>query len=326
MVKQTIALMIVVVASFASAPAQADSAETTSTIERIPFKAPSEGFLLDGYMVRDNTIRKKQPAIIFLVGSGTGSTLKNYQSTTEFFFDHNLVGQGFTMVYFDKRGLGDSEGVWYSTNFEQRALDARNVALHLREYDFIDHEQVFVVGHSQGGWIVQLALAEYPEVFAGGISMAGPTFGVRRQMVNDAASILQCKQGLSQQEAEHKASRQVRRNLFFISLVGWKGNLRQLNLIKDFEPDAYLTAIQQPFLMMFGENDSLVSPEWSLEELERLFPEKLPDNISYYIAAGEEHSFKLAPKCYQGSWRELPFSVLSRDKIQQWLQAHTQPH
>lgn len=326
MFKQTLAIVITLAVSLAIAPAQADTANATSTIERIPFKAPSEGYLLDGYMVRDHTIRQKQPAIIFLVGSGTGSTLKNYQSTTEFFFDHNLVEQGFTMVYFDKRGLGDSEGVWYSTSFEQRALDARNVALHLREYDFIDHEQVFVVGHSQGGWIVQIALAEYPEVFAGGISMAGPTFGVRRQMINDAASILQCKQGLSQQEAERKASRQVSRNLFFISLVGWKGNLRQLNLIKDFEPDAYLKAIHQPFFMMFGENDPLVSPAWSLQALDRLFPDQLPDNISYYVAAGEEHSFKRAPSCYQGSWRELSFSTQSRDQIRQWLEANTQPH
>jgi predicted peptidase len=40
--------------------------------------------------------------------------------------------------------------------------------------------RLYIVGHSQGGWIVQVALANYPTVFAGGISMAGPTFSVRK--------------------------------------------------------------------------------------------------------------------------------------------------
>lgn len=295
------------------------TAKPKPEIEKINFKAPVDGVKLDGYILRDRTVSKPQPAIIFIVGSGEGSTLNNYKSTTEFFFDNNLLAKGFAVAYFDKRGLGESEGVWYSTTFEQRALDARNVALHLHDYDFINPEQIYVVGHSQGGWIVQIALAEYPDLFAGGISMAGPTFSVRQQMINDTASKLSCEEGLSEAEAFDKASSKVKRDLFFISLIGWRGNLRQLNLIKGFEPKPYLQAINKPLLMLFGENDPLVSPRLSLEALDSIFAGNIPAHLEYYVGAGEEHSFKIAPKCFNGKWQELPFSTQTRDKIIQWL-------
>ncbi|GHG58943.1 hypothetical protein GCM10010919_01040 [Alishewanella longhuensis] len=283
------------------------------------FKAQSDGLALDGYILRNRHITKPQPIIVFVVGSGVGSTMANYKRTTEFFFDNQLLEQGFAIAYFDKRGLGASEGVWYTTTFEQRALDARNVALHIRDYDFVDPERIFIVGHSQGGWIVQIALAEYPEIFAGGISMAGPTFSVRKQMINDAASKIACEDGLDEIAAFKKASRKVQRDLFFISLVGWKGNLRQLNLIKDFDPESYLKSINKPLLMLFGENDPLVSVRLSLEALDRIFSGNLPQNFEYFIGAGEEHSFKIAPKCFQGKWSELAFSESTRQKISEWL-------
>lgn len=70
----------------------------------------------------------------------------------------------YALVYFDKRGVGKSEGLWYNTTFEQRALDAKNVALAIQKFEFVDHKNIYVIGHSQGGWIAQIALAEYPEV------------------------------------------------------------------------------------------------------------------------------------------------------------------
>lgn len=317
-----ILVLLIVILMLVSTMAKANS--NSSEIERHDFRAPSENIVLDGYILRNPEVSQPQPTIVFVVGSGVGSTIENYKRTTEFFFDDYLLSKGFAVAYFDKRGLGQSEGVWYTTTFEQRALDAKNVALHIRDYDFIDPEKIFVVGHSQGGWIVQIALAEYPDVFAGGISMAGPTFSVREQMINDAASKIACETGLDETEAFKKASRKVSRDLFFISIVGWRGNLRQLNLIKDFDPEPYLLAINKPLLMLFGEHDPLVSPDLSLKALDRIFAGTIPPHIEHYIGAGEEHSFKIAPKCFQGSWRDLKFSERTRSTMGAWLTTQLQ--
>jgi len=78
------------------------------------------------------------------------------------------------VLYFDKRGIGQSEGKWFNTSFEERAADVKAAADYLKTLSNIDTNKIAVVGHSQGG-----CLAKYPKTFAGGISMAGPTFSAK---------------------------------------------------------------------------------------------------------------------------------------------------
>jgi pimeloyl-ACP methyl ester carboxylesterase len=187
------------------------------------------------------------------------------------------------------------KGLWYNTTFEQRALDAKNVALAIQKFEFVDHENIYVIGHSQGGWIVQVALAEYPEIFAGGISMAGPSFGVRKQLVNDYQSKFICEKGLDENTALRKALGRVKREMFFISLFGIKGNLKQLKVIKNFEAEPYLKQIKKPFLMLFAENDALVNLKWSMDALGKMFPDGLPSHIQVYEAKGKPILLRLHP-------------------------------
>jgi uncharacterized protein len=163
-----------------------------STTDSISVKAVSEGYELDVLILKNSDRETKMPAIVFAVGSGDLPWTQSYGHQVQFYFENTFLPNDFAVVYFDKRGVGKSEGVWYETTFEQRALDVKNVALEIQKLDFIDEDQIFVIGHSQGGWIAQIVLSEYPEVFAGGISMAGPTFGVRRQLVNDYMSGYLC--------------------------------------------------------------------------------------------------------------------------------------
>lgn len=291
--------------------------EETDTIN---IKASSEGYNLDVLILKKSAQKNKLPAILYIVGSGEQSSMKTNRDLMQFFFENTFLPDDFAVVYFDKRGVGNSEGVWFETTFEQRALDAKNVALAVQKLDFIDNDKIFIIGHSQGGWIVQIALAMYPEIFAGGVSMAGPTFGVKKQLINDYKSDFLCK-GVEENKAVKKAKKKVNRDLFFVSLLGRKGNFKQLKIIKDFEPESYIKEITQPFLMLFAENDPLVSPAWSLEELSKLFPEGLPSHITHYVAQGEEHSFKIAPKCYDGKWRDVDFSESTRDVIYEWVKA-----
>ncbi|HMO38039.1 MAG TPA: alpha/beta fold hydrolase [Saprospiraceae bacterium] len=286
--------------------------------DTISIKALSDGNKLDVLILKNSLKKTKLPAIIFSVGSGDLPWVKSYGNQVQFYFENTFLLNDFAVVYFDKRGVGNSEGIWYETTFEQRALDVKNVAIEIQKLDFIDRDRVFVIGHSQGGWITQIALSLYPDVFAGGVSMAGPTFGVRKQLINDYMSGYLCK-GFEEDRAFRKAKRKVNRDLFLISLLGRKGNLKQLKVIKNFEPESYLKTINRPLLMLFAENDPLVNPQWSLDALKSIFPAGMPQNITYYIAQGEDHSFRIAPKCYNGSYKDLKLSVPTRDLMFSWV-------
>jgi uncharacterized protein len=293
--------------------------------EIIKISTQSEGYKLNGLLLRKEQSQEKLPAIIFLVGSGGSSSYStDYVNFTRFFFEEILLDQGFAIVYFDKRGVESSEGVWYNTTFEQRALDARNIALEVGELEFIDKDQIFLIGHSQGGWIAQIAVATWPDLFAGAISMAGPTYGVRKQIIDEYHSRFICDENMSDEAALRKATRNVNRDLFFISFLGWSGNWKQLRIIRDFEADEYIRSITKPFLFLFAEYDELVNPEWAMEDFQKIFPDGPPPFIETYIAEGEHHNFRPAPACYRGEWRDMPYSESTRKKMAEWLISQVQ--
>ena len=297
-----------------TAPARSSEGE----VDSIGISAPSNGYLLDAMVLKKAGDSSRMSAIVFLVGSSDLPWSQSYGNLLRFFFENTFLKNGFAVVYFDKRGVGKSEGTWYETTFEERALDARNVAKAIGELDFIDPKNIFAIGHSQGGWIAQIAVSQYPDVFAGGISMAGPTFGVRKQMKNDYMSGFLCN-GMPEERALRRARRKANRDLFLVSIFGRRGNLRHLKLIKDFEPRDYIKEIEAPFLMLFAENDPLVYPEWCLDELEGIFPGGLPKNITPYVAPGEDHHFRISPMCFTGNRSELVPSEKTRDLMYQWV-------
>jgi uncharacterized protein len=264
--------------------------------------------------------KTKMPAIIFLPGSGGNSSYSsNYADFLKFFLEASLPGESMVLLYFDKRGVGQSEGIWYKTDFKERAFDAKNAAEYLKTLPFIDPEQIFLVGHSQGGWIVQLCLAEYPDTFAGGISMAGATFGVKQQLINDYHSKNICSGNMTNEKAYKKAQKQVARILFFTTMFPVKPQWKQLKRIRNYENDEYLKKIQKPILYMWGENDQLVSPQSCMNRLNKVFSNAIPANFETYIGNGENHSFKKSPFCYTGKSKDLFYSDDSRKKLVTWL-------
>lgn len=316
--KYYIPLLQLIIAMLLVLMSTTEAVAVQSTPLKQQLAVESDGNTLHVEVARNSQQRDAMPLVIFLVGSGD-STVADNRSLINFFVEEPLVKRGFAVATFDKRGTGKSSGVWYETSFEQRAEDAANVARALGQHEWVDKQSIYVVGHSQGGWIVQIALAEYPDLFAGGVSMAGPTFSVREQLINDLASDYLCTDGLSEDDAYKKAEQRVDLMLFFVSIFGFSGNWKQLDVIQDFTPDTYLQSLHQPLLLLFSENDPLVSFNRSLSALDELFPQGVPANIEHHVAMGQEHSFKVAPACYSGSWRNIEFSPDTRDLLVNWL-------
>src|SRR5690554_1880929 len=106
----------------------------------------SDGFTLEGKLIAPVDKQTKAPAIIFLVGSGGSSSYSSdYKEFLKFFLESPLEREEVALLYFDKRGVGLSEGSWYKTDFEQRARDAKNAAEYLKNLSYIDESQIYVV-------------------------------------------------------------------------------------------------------------------------------------------------------------------------------------
>ena len=290
--------------------------------EVISFALESETYMLRGEIRKPILKEEKMvPAILFLVGSGEEASIKRYRVFTDFFLESAAQLSNSAIVYFDKRGVGLSDGNWYQTSFQQRALDAKNVAEHIKKYPFIDPERIYLVGHSQGGWIVQICLALYPESFAGGVSMAGPTFSVREQIINSYQSDLICSEKYNAKKAYAIAKRKTKQMTVGITSEGGSENVnqKQLRIIIDFDPEDYLKQIKRPLLLMWARNDKLVNVDRCISRLNDLFETKWPPHFNTYVAEGENHSFQKSDFCNSKPPKELVFSEESRKYLMNWL-------
>ncbi|AKD04236.1 hypothetical protein PKOR_15515 [Pontibacter korlensis] len=289
---------------------------------RRPVSFKSGGHTLKGQLVVPKQVKSKVPAIVFCVGSSSSSTMAHYASFTAALLEQSLPMDSIAILYFDKRGVGESEGRWYTTDFEGRAADAKAAADYLLTLPFIDSDRIAIVGHSQGGWITQVCLSNYPDTFVGGISLAGPTFNVREQVQNDYASMLMCQEQLAEDAARQKALKMVNRDFFLASLLPVKENWKQLKVIKDFTPTSYLRSVNRPLLLVFGEHDALVSPKHAVAALHDLFPQGVPSNIQHVTIQGANHSFKMSDFCHKGTTKTLPYAEACRSAIRHWIRLH----
>jgi len=298
----------------------ADSRSELKGGEAISFR--SGPFTLRGRLKAPSIVGRKVPAIIFSDGSGGQSSFASpfYSRFLDTLFEQNLPPDSIAFLYFEKRGVGKSDGNWYDTDFEERAADVKAAADYLKTLPFIDSSRIVVAGHSQGGWITQICLSKYPETFAGGISMAGPAFGVKEQLINDYASKLMCDQQLNESEARVQALSQVETDLLLVRFFPFQQEWHQLNRVRDFDPASYLTTVHKPLLMLFCENDALVSPKNSLARLKELFGICPPSEIVSFTIKGANHGFKLSDKCYDGPYQKLSFAEQGKSTIRRWIQ------
>lgn len=127
--------------------------------------------------------------VVFVHGSGS-------QPRDTSRFDAQMFAEaGFATAFYDKRGVGESDGDWLQADFNDLAEDAAMVAAHLEALTGLPPERIGFVGTSQGGWISPLAVARRSgEGFV--ISIAGPaTTPAEEGMWNAVLSLRQAGYG-----------------------------------------------------------------------------------------------------------------------------------
>lgn len=298
-------------------------ASDTAYSSQVHFRSGS--YILNGQLLLPQRTARV-PAIVFLVGSGEASYRTHYRTMLEEAFEKQFLPQGVALLYFDKRGIGGSQGKWYESDFYERADDAKAAIDFLKTLPEIDASRIGVVGHSQGGWIAQIVAARYPKDVAFMVSLAGPTFSVRDQLTNDFESQFRCK-GMPAARAHRKAGVKAAAVLGITSLLPINPAWRQLKEIRSFTPRHEIKTLSCPSFFLFAENDALVYPQKSIDRLNRIFGNKILAHMEVKTIAGANHGFHLTEFCYAGAWKARPLSPEFLSTLKDWVlrQVNRQP-
>lgn len=281
-------------------------------MEEITFRSGNE--TLCGTLFLPASFKEPVAAMAFLVGSGGESErfgdawgFKMWVTLAE-----HCSQNGLAVLLFDKPGNGGSTGSWEKQDFHARAKDALSAVHFLQSRSEIDSNRIGLIGHSQGGWIAQLAAANYEEVkFI--ITLAGPYISVYEQIMTDIDL---------NHRAENKSAVQrklalmkIKTLLKLAKLFSRFGYNHYINLIIDYDPVPFLPKIKCPVLALFGEKDVLCPPGSSLQNIKRSLSSK---DVTYMVFPETNHLFW---KCKTGSTKE--FSQLEKKFVPAFLPAIT---
>ncbi len=267
------------------------------------------------------------PAVVAIEGSGdasfrlgwTAGYFPFWKDVAEF-----LVDRGYAVLLYDKPGVNASTGDWRRQSFQDRADEVIAAVQHLAQRDDIDARRIGLVGHSQGGWIAQIAGATHPEEVAFLVLLAGPAVSVKRQIRDDVENAWVCR-GIS---GPGLALRQGTLRLTLGLLDGVARVARPIYLARiiRFDPVHVLPAVGQPTLALFAENDPLVVPDANRERLGDHFGTAAGNARLHEVTiAGADHFFRTAPWCpageRPGGWAPGFFEALASPEFWGWVES-----
>ncbi len=267
------------------------------------------------------------PGVVMIVGSGGYSYRSSWRPGTFPFWkaiSEAFLAKGYAVLLLEKKGVNRSGGHWDEQTFHDRAEDALAGVRYLSARPEVDPKRVGVCGHSQGGWIAQLAAAEHPAEIAFVVSLAGPNVSVKRQVLDDQEGEWRCA-GLSEERVSSK-SRWLRRKLDAYSAVSRVVRIGALSRILDYDPQSEVVAarIRCPILAIYGEYDRLVLPEENIPLLERGLEAGRNARATIVVVPKGSHGFvrkttrcpeqiegipSLAPEFYDAIARWDPFAA-----------------
>ena len=124
------------------------------------------------------------PAVVLVAGS-RGAPGDPEGVLTPWFIDHRhrLALAGFAVLRYDPPGVGQSTGQRGVPSLEVRAAETAAAVSYLRTSPVVDADRVGLLGVSQGGWVIAMVAAQYPNEVAFVISVVGSGQSVAEQQI-----------------------------------------------------------------------------------------------------------------------------------------------
>ena len=255
--------------------------------EEIPLSFDWEGVRLAGSLHLPAGV-ERCPAVVMAQGSGPADRDSGgyFGPIRETFLD-----RGVATFAFDKPGCGKSSGDWRHYGLVGRGAQLVAGLDVVRSHPSIGAEHVGIWGHSQGGWLVQMLVAQ-PLQLAFAIANSAPTIGVAEQILYDCEQTLRdrghgdegVRQAVALTRDLHQAAVDdaefdavVTRLLEPASRATWYADYPAIDdpddwhhtklLIREpFEPLSALGRAECPFLAVYGGLDRLLPPWQGAEE------------------------------------------------------------
>ncbi len=229
--------------------------------EEVEYRNPKSGLKLAGTLtLPENTINS--PVVILISGSGA-------QDRNETIFGHKpflviadyLTRNGIAVLRVDDRGVGGSEGNIQDATSEDFATDVMAGISFLKNRKEINHDEIGLIGHSEGGLIAPLVAERYNDV-AFIVLLAGP--GISGEQIMYKQNDLTLKAAGMNEDAITQ-NRKLQETIFDI-ILNEKDSVKQLDRLqralsggmypmmnedqkKDI--DAQVTALNSPWFRFF---------------------------------------------------------------------------
>ncbi|MDD4727881.1 MAG: alpha/beta fold hydrolase [Dysgonamonadaceae bacterium] len=269
--------------------------------------------------------KRKSPAVILIAGSGPNDRDETIFNHKPFWIlaDH-LTRNGIAVLRYDKRGIGESEGEYFTATTQDFAEDVEAAIEYLKTRKEIDASQIGLIGHSEGGVIAPMVASDNKDisfvVLMAGLGITGSElslsqnqFAFDKTLLSDSdkeelaqnikniyASVLTWEEYVGT-EAERDELKQKLSELWKLlpseitSIVSKESFIAKTTAniatpwFRSFlkiDPQQYLQKLTIPILAVNGENDTQVDSQRNLEVIEEAL--KKGNNKSYTIKSYPE--------------------------------------
>jgi len=214
------------------------------------------------------------PAVLMLPGSGQTDRDDNAKALAIDVFPQlstAIERQGLATFRYDKRGVGASEGDYFSSDFDDRLTDAVAAVEWLRARPEVDASRVIVLGHSEGALLsVRLAAGAAP--VAGAVLLAGAAQAGEQILTWQGRQIADSLTGVSKwvvrllhidlAKSQRKALNRIRSSRAdVVRIQGRKINAAWMRQFMAYDPAPDLARVGVPVLAITGDRDLQVNPD-----------------------------------------------------------------
>ena len=176
----------------AKGKSDASKAPSTYVEEELSIPVSGSSVVLSGSLALPKTGQAPYPTLVLITGSGPQDRDETIFGCKPFLdITRRLTEAGFAVFRYDDRGVGKSTGVFLASSITDFVHDAEAVVAALRGNKSVKAQRIFLVGHSEGGYIAA-KVASQDRSIAGVVSLAGPAFGMDRVLLDqmDALNLL----------------------------------------------------------------------------------------------------------------------------------------
>jgi pimeloyl-ACP methyl ester carboxylesterase len=230
---------------------------------------PGLGFNLSGTLTMPPGVgRLRHPSVVLVAGSGQGERDEVVAGVPIFAqIAGALAQQGFAVLRYDKRGVGQSGGRSERVTLQDYADDLTTAVKWMAGRPDIDPRNVAVAGHSEGGAVAMLAAAHEKKI-SRLILIAAPGRPGSELILDQQRHVLDV---MKTPETERQAKIELQKKIqaAVIADKGWEGIPAELRAQADstwfrslllFDPAKVMPRVKQPVLIIQGDLDTQVAP------------------------------------------------------------------